>query len=223
MNPGRIMRGNVLLVDFGASRIKSGIWNGNERRVSSIRSIPSVEPVARPGGFVEVDPGRLLDAFNEVARDRLERGGTRFSTIMISCEMHGYIVVDPLLRPVTRYISWRDERALHSGVYDETGRLLKSRYRKITGTRLRPCWPFVSIIHLLEKEGLGRRLASKEGPYRIFTLADWLASGGKRMPLSSHVTMSAGLGFWDQKKRNHSVPLQDFMRDIEVSKNNLYS
>ena len=191
------MMESALMVDFGASRIKAALWSPKTRRI--IARADRAAPLGRldPQGRFEIDPERYWELLNACVQDlRTEAPDSRFESMWICTEMHGFLLDDGRGNPLTGYISWRDQRVgrMPEGLSGLFGRLppdTADRFRSITGMRVRSGLPWVVLT--------GMRMTGEcpAGRVRLLTLADWiLVRGGCREP-RSHPTLAAGTGFYD--------------------------
>ncbi len=184
----------VLLLDFGASRIKCALWSSAVQSLTAEREVPAPQTVKGSYGEVEIDPEAYWRALEATAGALLERH-PHIDSLWICAEMHGIIVADANGSPLTPYISWRDERGTFP---QENGRTTFDRlcekddsFFARSGMRLRAGLPVLTLAHLRGNDVLPR------APIRLFTLVDWLLwRGGERAP-SIHDSLAAGTGFYD--------------------------
>lgn len=173
---------NILLIDFGASRIKSVVVNTGINEV-----IGSYEVVSPSSCYPMVDnkfeiPADLYWAAFEVSVDTLINKHGPVSKIFICSEMHGFVLSDNDT-PVTGYISWKDQRVDISNVH-----FSPLQFFNLTGMKLRSGLPFVTLSGIENKF---------ENPLKFNTIVDWiLLRGGCRHPLSN-LTLAAGSGLVD--------------------------
>jgi sugar (pentulose or hexulose) kinase len=192
------MPDSVILVDFGASRIKSVLWSLTEGRVTASRESPA--PVAKPcvSGSVEFEPEDYWTAFEETA-GALARLEPQASDIWLCTEMHGFMLVDSELpTPLTRYISWQDQRACQLMSADtctlQTLQPLAESFLHHTGMRLRAGLPGVNLAHMA-------RLGTLPHNARFATLSDWLLLRAGETAPETHATLAAGTGLYSLESR----------------------
>jgi sugar (pentulose or hexulose) kinase len=184
----------VLLVDFGASRVKSAFWSEDARRITA--SLEIAAPVARVGnaGEVECDPEAYWHALERTAGQLLRTQGSA-DALWICSEMHGMLIGSPDSGlPLTPYIGWRDERTRRSAcdAISAIDRIAPhgEAVFAATGMRLRTGLPLLTLAHL-------RRAEAFSSGARLFTLIDWLLwRGGERDP-AIHASLAAGTGLFD--------------------------
>jgi len=192
-----------LLVDFGASRVKSAVWSPAQQSLLAVRECPAPTPHFGAGGKVEIDPEAYWSALEQTA-GQLAEAFPEVEALWICAEMHGIVVADQCGNPLTPYISWRDERSIHPlGTAPSTLDMLlpqQEAFLAATGMRLCPGLPWVSLAHL-EREG------QLPQAFRCFTLVDWLLwRGGERTP-GIHVSLAAGTGMFDIQQGDWSRAL----------------
>ena len=141
-------------LDIGSSSIKGAVLDLDTSEVSHIVREPFPDPVAgMPSGFHEVSPDKIFARAVGVI-DRL-RSHAPDATTLLSCgQMGGIMLMDQQLRPVTNYLSWRDQRTT---VADSGG--------ATTLDHLRGCWSDTVF------EELGKELK----PGSATSLLYWLA------------------------------------------------
>lgn len=205
---------DLLLVDFGASRVKCALWSPQQQLV--VDEIEAASPVPTFGlkGEVEVAPEAYWLAL-EATAGRLVVKYPSIEAMWLCTEMHGVIVADKAGKPLSPYISWRDSRGT---VKDVSGistfdKLLpqSDAFFSQSGMRLRAGLPIVSLAHVAAHSALPSVL-------RLFTLADWLLwRGGERKP-AIHSSLAAGTGFYDAHQQKWSSALFDLagVADREV-------
>lgn len=198
---------SVVLVDFGASRIKSAIWSFDQNKVIATRECLAPTPIFGPNGEVEIAPELYFQALESTAGKLLQQD-EKIDKLWLCTEMHGFLITsadgDELLTP---YISWRDERSDIKLLSDISDIFLAE-----TGMKLRPGLPFVTLYHI-------RRNRKLPTNFRIFTLADWLLwCGGERHP-GINVSLAAGTGFFSIKEKKWSSDFQEitFPRIVDVN------
>ena len=141
-------------LDIGSSSIKGAVLDLDTSGVSHIVREPFPDPVAgMPSGFHEVSPDEIFSRAVSVI-DRLCRHAPDATTLLSCGQMGGIMLVDQELRPVTNYLSWRDQRTT---VADSGG--------MTTLDRLRGCWSDAVF------EELGKELK----PGSATSLLYWLA------------------------------------------------
>ena len=185
----------ILLVDFGASRIKAAVWSCNQNMIIEVSECDAPTPEIGSSGEVEVDPELYWTGLNSTAGPLLERH-PNVDCMWICAEMHGVLLLEAASqKPLTAYISWRDERAgkIIDGKPSTFSRFDNKNFRdsflNLSGLKLRVGLPFVTLSHLGDRLG---RLPE----FKVCTLVDWiLYRGGEKNP-KTHPSLAAGTGFY---------------------------
>jgi len=193
---------NFLLIDFGASRVKAAMINIRSGIFSQAKDFPPSANIATVAGHFEIAPQEIHKQFLEIA--------SHYSTlssidgIFLCSQMHGFIALDENQKPLSNYISWKDERSLEQdnskiSTFDFLQNQLGPKFKQITGIKPRPSFPFFNAAHWAKKQGIKKAA--------LITLPDWLAMISGRGTGAAHSTMLAGLGFYDIYKNQISHEL----------------
>ena len=199
--------GQALLVDFGSTRIKSALWD-NAQGVLDTEEVQGIHPVETWCGRYEANPEDYWNAFDCcIGRILARHAGCSVNTLCFCSEMHGFLLVDTHGMPLTGYISWQDQRSAYcyGGKASSTWDVMRpftSRFRSLTGMRMKPGLPWINVADLAQSGELPAQC-------RLLTLPDWiLLRGGCSVPLSD-ATMAAATGFFDIHSRTWSDELKD--------------
>ena len=113
-------------VDVGSSSIKGAVLDLATGTVNGSVARPFPAPIGGlPEGWVEIDPrlvGAAVDEVLSILRDQCPTA----DRIYFSGQMGGVILLDDQARPLTNYLSWRDQRTLDP---TESGESLLERIR----------------------------------------------------------------------------------------------
>ncbi|MDG0996274.1 MAG: FGGY family carbohydrate kinase [Gammaproteobacteria bacterium] len=209
------MNSKVLLVDFGASRIKCVVWSVTDARSLDTAECSAPSPIRGLKGEVEILAEDYWTALETILYDLLQRH-TDLRRLWLCVEMHGILFADiKSNRPISNYISWRDERASKPGQDQQvTLELLQNgiaeKFQKISGMKLRSGLPFVTLAHLHREDAL-------PATFRILTLADWLLLRGGEAEPAIHASLAAGTGFYSIEEQKWSAELfSSISIDIET-------
>jgi hypothetical protein len=192
----------MLLVDFGASRVKCALWSTKRQCVIAEIDVPAPKPHYGSQGEVEVDPESYWQALEATAGQLIDQNH-EVKSLWLCTEMHGVLLgsaEDGV--PLTPYISWRDERASQPGHNESPSTFHRchknaEEFQRESGMNLRLGLPFLTLAHLAE-------LNQIPAAFRLFTLADWLLwRGGERAP-GIHESLAAGTGFFSLRTRKWS-------------------
>lgn len=197
---------STLLVDFGASRIKSALWSREAQAITAVRECAAPLAQQGPCGEVEIDPEAYWNALERVAGELLY-ANDQINALWLCTEMHGVLIGSAKSgERHTPYISWRDQRSREewlnaSSTFDRL-RAYGDIFFEASGMRLRSGLPFLTLAHLQHAGQLPTEL-------RVHTLADWLLwRGGERNP-SIHASLAAGTGLFDIRTEAWSEQLQE--------------
>jgi sugar (pentulose or hexulose) kinase len=208
----------VLLVDFGASRIKSVLVDLSTSVVIDRRECPSPSCsfLINESGTCEIDVNQYWIALEQTAGALIdEYAGEEINRLWICSEMHGFILADEFGKELTGYISWKDERAILDSTManskDSTYLCMKKEltdFYQQTGMQLKPGLPIVTLASGIRKKTIPQINSRVTGSkLQLLTLVDWLMiQGGEPKPLSNE-TMSASTGLYDIHQKNWSHDL----------------
>lgn len=196
---------DILLVDFGTSRVKSVVVSLETLKILDETQMASPDPSFGPAGEVEVSAEAYWSAL-EATAGVLAARHPQVRALWLCSDLHGVIVANQAGVPVTPYISWRDARA---SSIDASGSSIFDRMRdrgalffSLTGMKLRPGLPILSLASLAANNQLPEVI-------RLFTLPDWLLwRGGERNP-GVHISLAAGTGFYDLNRHEWSKSLYE--------------
>lgn len=193
-----------LLLDFGATRIKSALVDDKTGALSQMQSRPCTAAV-REGNRFEIPLAKLTEDFLSVCREYAARAD--FQRIMLCSQMHGFVLVDEEEQPLTEYISWQDERVLEASAPGEKSawELFSQEFgpifKEVTGMRLRAGFPAVKILDFVRR---------KRVKYvKVLSLPEALLLAGRTLN-KVHITMAAGSGCVEFDSRKPWKPMLDF-------------
>ena len=182
---------DFLLVDFGASRIKAA--HLIEDNIKNVNSYPSVAPCIDKNNKFEVSSLDIKNKFIKII-DQYYKEHT-FQGILLCSEMHGFIIVDKNNNALSNYISWKTERSvnIYEGEqvsnFNKLSSLINEKFLAKTGMRIRACYPIFNIYDM-----------AKSGEFnggKIISLPEWLCCCDGKSTNKAHITMSAGMGFYN--------------------------
>lgn len=185
----------ILLVDFGASRIKAAVWSFAQQRVIEVLECEAPLPKIGSSGEIEIESEQYWSSLVNTAGILLDRH-PNIERMWICAEMHGLLLLDAsTYKPLTPYISWRDERA-SKVIGDKPTTFSRFDDKKFqasflgeTGLKLRVGLPFVTLAHLHDT-------IKDLQDFKVCTLVDWiLYRGGEKSP-KVHPSLAAGMGFY---------------------------
>lgn len=198
-----------LLTDFGASRVKLMLWDSVHGMLDSIDHV-SPTPIISDAGCYEFHPETYWTIFTDCLNLLLNKNSNvSIESMYLCCEMHGFILVSEEGKPLTNYVSWKDERldTSYSSNLTYLDKLKHEQipFRKKTGMNLRSGLPFCTLWYLSITNSLPKQ------PYRVCSLADWiLIRGGCHSP-NANITLAAGTGFVNIQTKSWDTELIEFI------------
>lgn len=197
---------DLLLVDFGASRVKSALWSHRAARLVAVRECPAPQVTQGADGSVTAPADSYWQALESTAGALLRASpNADIGGLWLCTEMHGCVLAPAGSDAAGQtYISWRDARATrHDGGRPSTLERLQAQaaaFQAASGMKLRPGLPWLTLAHLQRNGGL-------PPAFRLLTLADWLLwRGGEAQP-AIHPSLAAGTGLYDPHTEDWSAEL----------------
>lgn len=187
-----------LLIDFGASRIKSVLLQ-NDIFVNNIDYLPPL-PCSSNDIKYEVPITHIKDIFSNIVKDNINNN---IDSIFICSEQHGFALINDN-NFITEYISWKDNRAVEKIDGLSTIDFVKlnlPNFKKHTGMNIKPGIPSINLLHMMRLKSIPNRI-------KIISLPEIL--GGNKI----HSTMLAGLGIWDIYKKERYEDLFKLYSDM---------
>lgn len=196
-----------LLIDFGASRVKAGIYS--EDTVIHTSNYNPVSPCLRSEYYFEISPFLLQQLFEKIVNDYSH---FPLKGIFICSEMHGFVLEHEHGTFATNYISWQDNRCIEKIDGISTLDYLKQLcpdIKKHTGMYLKSGLPSLNLLHMLRKKQISK------GSYKMLSLPEIF--GAEKI----HNIMLSGLGIWDIYARELYKPLlriyEQFGCDLSIN------
>jgi sugar (pentulose or hexulose) kinase len=196
------MAETVILVDFGATRVKSVLWSFTTQKIVASVELPSPKLNHDIGeGTAEGIPEHYWEALETVIT-KLGDYDLSAKKVWICTEMHGFMLADIITKePLTNYISWQDQRACVKN-YDNTTTLAKCNEQnnfllKEAGLKVRPGLPLVNLHHINNNKQMNTEAI-------FLTLSDWLLLRGGALP-KSNLTLAASTGLCSIEEANWSI------------------
>ena len=197
---------NFLLVDFGASKIKAAhLIDG---MIKNVHCYSSIAPCINKNKRFEISCLDIKNKFIEIVEQYYKKNS--FQGVLVCSEMHGFVIVDKRNKALSNYISWKTERCTNINDNKATSSFNKLRsfitdkiFLIKTGMKPRACYPIFNIYDMIQT---GEYVSGK-----VISLPEWLCCCGGKSENKSHVTMSAGLGFYNIQKNKFDEDLISFM------------
>ena len=177
-----------LLIDFGASRVKSGIvQDGNLLSISLQETLGSVQFGAKiPSSF-----------FRGTLEKHFATASSKFNVeqIFVCSEMHGFCLENPNTGERTEYFSWRysqkDDKKIIEGLNDHD-------FSRISGVMPRPGLPIVNLIGSCHSY-------LDDGYSSVLFLPHLLCDSFDGLSLRAHPTMAQASGLYDLNQTKISL------------------
>ena len=193
----------ILGLDIGSSFLKSCILDLTNRRTFDATRLPTPDFLPLPSCQKEIPIRRLADAVRQMIESAAAK--THLSGIVLSVQMHGFMLYRPDGTPETDYISWQDTRAV---LPDASGRTLldlvkesvSSSLFEENGINLKPNHSLLPLLHWV-------RARPEDGPLEFSMIGDGLIRllTGEKVPIHPSVAASSGL---------YSLRRQNWNRDL---------
>lgn len=178
-------------IDIGSTTVKGAVLDPDCGQVGHVARVRFPDPVAGlPPRHFEVNPEQIVAATRSVI-DQLISASPGVTAIFFSGQMGGVILADGAGKPLTNYLSWRDQRTLDShppgGSYiDEIERRWNGGQLRELGNELKP-GSATSLLFWLAENG---RLPVECTPCAI---GDYVVSRLCGAPPQMHPTQAIGL------------------------------
>lgn len=139
----------ILSVDVGTSSVKAAIFNDQAELVAEQScGYPLVQP--HPG-WVEQDPKDVLGAFKEAIREVLNQVDQKPKVLVLSTAMHALMGLDDQEQPLTRFLTWADQRAQKWASQLRTEQKGLEIYQR-TGTPIHAMSPLLKLTWFRESQ-----------------------------------------------------------------------
>jgi sugar (pentulose or hexulose) kinase len=141
-------------IDLGTTSIKGAVLDLDVRAICRVtrRPFPSALP-HMPRGHYEVDPQSVLCETRAVLDELLDHAPDA-GGILLCSQMHGMVLLDESLQPITNVITWQDQRALASDPpsFDQLQRQLSQDDLRRLGSDVWASRP-LAVLHNLNAHG----------------------------------------------------------------------
>lgn len=216
-----------LFVDFGASRVKSLLFDSvtfsavdKEECIS-----PSTHSFSSFANRFEIPIEKYWHALLEtVGKIILRHPEKNIKQLWICSEMHGFVLTHLDGRAITPYISWKDERANYDDIDNQSSfEKLNAEFhhfRSITGMHLKSGLPVLTLASGCMSGSIPELKSLPNNTcVRVLSLVDWLLFRGGEVAPKANITLAAGLGFYDIYKRTASQEILEskYFNPIKIS------
>jgi sugar (pentulose or hexulose) kinase len=203
-----------IALDIGSSFIKSAVLDLEHRRLLDATKEPAPPMLpAREPRYFEVSAEAIADCILQRIEQHVEQHPDIIG-IVLSTQMHGFLLTDSLGQAITPYISWQDQRCLgavegeasSSGValssFERLSNLV-SKLQATSGIRLTPRHAICNLYHYLGSEG---RVVRPMQGIRFQTLGSYI---NQRLTgeHATHLTNAAATGCADVVHGQWNEPL----------------
>ena len=208
MHPASDTSNVILGIDLGTTTISLLALDAVSGEVVDVRTVANTANGSAPvSGRHEQDACVIIGIAKKLLAGTVRTlrrscsDSMRICAVVVTGQMHGIVLVNPENEPVSRLITWRDQRGK-----DAKAVLAVSRNRVISkrcGCRLQPGYGFTTLHHLILEE---RKLSShlEAGEIRICSISDLLVATLSDV-LVTDMSMAASWGgldlqsnFWDR-------------------------
>lgn len=205
--------GHYIGIDIGASFIKGALFDLEKLKVKSILKYPTPTSFLSPRSNQEALRFEVnCDLYENLVRkiiSRLLHVENSVEGIVLSTQMHGMVLVNSGIKPLTHFIGWQDERMHEQSSKNKTW--LDVLHKKLygvditkTGIQFRSGL-MGSTLFWLKENGL----LKKNQDAKALFLGDYIAAKLTNGELVSHPTNACGSGLfnvgrncWDEKVLN---------------------
>ncbi len=185
----------ALLLDFGTTSTKSTLVDLETGAFTQPETHSALNNLAEHPGRSEFDLQSVYERFDAICARYYAR--QPFVGISLCSEMHGFAVLDADDRPLTQYISWKDERSLEviqgHRAFDDLLDGFGDAFKDLTGMKPRPGFAPMNLLHVA-------REISLPSSARIVDLPGWLCRASGHPTGYAHPTMLAGLALYDVQR-----------------------
>lgn len=190
----------VIVLDVGSSYLKSAVADPARAELSDVRRIPMPARVAGRPGRHELDPVELRDRVTaQLGAHRAARPDV--SGVLISTQMHCFVLTDRRGRPAGPIITWQDRRSaepVRGAARAAVDRLYAEGQERRSRLPLRPGLPLVSFAHWLDEHGHAPGLEFHTlGSYLVRSLTGAHATHLSSAAATGMVTLATGR--WDSR------------------------
>ena len=182
-------------IDIGSSYIKSAFLSIDEKKLCAIKRVESLKFThSKDFRIKEYLPEKVFEAVKSEIDIRIEEG-YKIDGVMISTQMHGFVLVSEDGFPISNYVSWQDERALDGlssgeSYQEAVNKILSDKLRKVTGATNKLNLSIYSLYHFINNNEV------KKGTL-FMMMGDYIAFRLTNQKSKSHITNAASTGIMD--------------------------
>ena len=192
-------------IDLGGTYVKSGLVDSDDPGATMVARTPTPYLRSQGGAAGVIDADALLALVRQEA-ERLASAGAQ--GILISNQMHGVVLVDDALSPISPVYTWQADLAAHlpggtRGVVDAIAGRLGEPTRRALGNELRPGLPIVTLACLARSDGSGMDGAT------ALSVGDFVTSTLSGRVVPCHTSNAAASGVFDLERGEWSATALD--------------
>ncbi|MDF2723886.1 MAG: hypothetical protein K0Q59_3561 [Paenibacillus sp.] len=193
---------NYIGIDIGSSFIKAAILDTENRAIRDVTRLPTPERLPAPNSSIyEVDVVSIMRSVTAMIDQCADKRGP-IAGILLSTQMHGFVLCDAAGEPLTNYISWQDTRGSvpygkeAASSFERISSVVSSEQIEKSGTKLKPGLAACNLHHWMAHHG---RVAEQNN-VRFCTLGSFIIFKltGRH---ACHITNAAPTGFADVERR----------------------
>ncbi|GAA3402164.1 sedoheptulokinase [Paenibacillus hodogayensis] len=193
---------NYIGVDIGSSFIKAAILDTGSRQIIDVRKQQTPERLPNPDrNIYEVNVLSIVRSLTTMIDEYAGKYGPIVG-ILLSTQMHGFVLCDESGEPLTNYISWQDTRGTTPygnatiSSFEHISAVISSEQMERSGTQLKPGLAACNLHHWMMNH---RHVIEKDNIY-FCTLGSFVIYKltGRH---TCHITNAAPTGFADVERR----------------------
>lgn len=196
----------TLGLDLGTTSISAVAVGDDGRLIAKATKAHHADLPNLPAGHAEQSPARILDVAIETLREVATALRERPTCLGITGQMHGVVLVDEALQPLTNLITWQDKRSLEA---NGIGRSWLEEFRSRCGEAevLRTgCTPSPGYLAVTLFTLINQGLLSERAKHAV-VVADWIAARLTGKTPTTDRTNAASTGTYDLEQDRWSVLL----------------
>jgi len=101
-----------IAIDLGSTFIKSAVLDTEGFTITRHPSFPMPPRLEDTGERFEVSAEQIFSITKQILDRSVDQYGEQIMGILLSTQMHGFVLADGQGNPLTPYVSWQDERCL---------------------------------------------------------------------------------------------------------------
>lgn len=189
-------------LDIGSSFIKAAVLDTESRQITDVTKQQTPERLPNPDrNIYEVDVLSIVRSLTIMIDEYAGKYGP-IAGILLSTQMHGFVLCDATGEPLTNFISWQDTRGTTPygkgavSSFEHICTVISSEQMESSGTRLKPGLAACNLHHWMMNH---RHVIEKNNVY-FCTLGAFVIYKltGRH---ACHITNAAPTGFTDTERR----------------------